>query len=461
MDIEQQLADFIAGTGYRDLPAEAVAATRRNILDTLGCAVGGSGAPGCREVVNLVTELGGKESSSILVYGRKAPPSAAALANATMGHALDFDDTHDAAILHAGVATVPAALAVSEYLGGVSGKDMITAVTLGIDLACRLALATTAWVGWILTPLYGFFGAAAVSAKLLGLDREGTLNALGIAYAQASGNSQCIADGALTKRVQIGFAASGGVTAALLARNGVTGARRMLEGESGIFRLYQRGEYDRSSLMSGLGKRFEVTRLSYKPYPCCRSTHSAINAAIVLAETHDIQPGEIAEIVVGVNKLAYEDLCQPAEVKREPRNIVDAQFSVPYTTAVALTARRVGIDDFTDAAVRRPGVLALAAKVRCHVDGDIDRAGGKQVTPARVGLRLKDGREFSMRIDLPRGDPQNPMTREEFGRKLVDCVGHAARPLGKTVPDELARLVDRLEDVEDVAEIAALLSPRV
>ena len=151
MNLENSIVDFIVNTGFDNLPDEVVAATKLNILDTLCCALGGSGAPGCREVVRLFTELGGVKSSSVLVYGGKVPPQAAGLVNATMAHALDFDDTHDKAVLHAGVTTVPTALAMGEYRGTVSGKEMITAVALGIDVVCRMGLATKSWIGWILT----------------------------------------------------------------------------------------------------------------------------------------------------------------------------------------------------------------------------------------------------------------------------------------------------------------------
>jgi 2-methylcitrate dehydratase PrpD len=459
VDIESKLVDFTVNTGYADLPRGVVAATKKNILDTIACALGGSSAPGCREVVRLFAGFGGKESSSILVYGGKLPPQSAALVNATMAHALDFDDTHDKAVLHAGVSTVPVALAVGEYLGTVSGKDLITATALGIDIVCRMGLATKSWIGWIFTALYGFFGAATVAGKLMGLDRERMLNALGIAYAQASGNQQSVIDGALSKRLQPGFAASGGILSALLAREGITGARRIFEGKTGIFGLYNRGDYDPSALTADLGQRFEVTNLSYKPYPCCRITHSAITGALTLVKEHHITPEQIQEVEVGVNKMAYNGLCLPAETKYKPRNIVDAQFSIPYTTAVALAQGRVGIDDFTEDAIHRPDILQLMTRLRCHADASITQRSGREISPATVTVKLDDGHEYSIAVDYPKGHVNNPMTREEFGEKLVDCASHAAVPLSKDVPERLTHLIEHLEDVDNISEITALLSP--
>ncbi len=460
MDPESQIVDFIVNTGYDDLPAEVVTAVKVNILDTLGCALGGSGAPGSREVARLFTGLGGIKASSILVCGGRVPPQAAGLVNAAMAHALDFDDTHDRAVLHTGVTAVPAALAVGEYLGAVSGKEMITAVALGIDLVCRMGLATKSWHGWILTSLYGYFGAAAVAGKLLGLDAEGMLNALGIAYAQASGNQQSVIDGALSKRLQPGFAVSGGILAALLAREGITGARKVFEGKAGVFNLYGRGDYRPEALVSEPSWRFEVTNLSYKPYPCCRIAHSAITAALSLVAEHKLEADRIKEVTVGVSRTAYYSLCLPVDIKHQPRNVVDAQFSIPYTTATALARGKVGIEDFTAEALRRPEVLGIASRLSCYEDDEITRAAGRQIAPARVTVKLTDGREYSAVVDYPRGHFTNPMTPEEFCRKLADCAANAAIPLNKTVPARLTALVERLEDVADIGQIAALLSPR-
>lgn len=229
MDIESRLANFVVETKYEDLGKEVVDATKRDILDTIGVALCGSSAMGVRPVVDFVSEMGGKESATVFAYWHRVPPSSAALANSTMGHALDYDDCHDGAIHHTGVVVVPAAFAIAEYIGKVTGKEIITAIALGIDIHCRLGLATKHSVGlsigWMLTPLYGYFGAATAASKLLRLDEEGVLNSWGIAYSQAAGNTEMIVDGGLTKRLQAGLAASGGITSALLARGGITGAR--------------------------------------------------------------------------------------------------------------------------------------------------------------------------------------------------------------------------------------------
>jgi len=450
--VELELARFVVETDYNKLSPEVVKATKRNILDTLATALAGSAALGCREVVDLVTELGGRQESTLLVYGKRLPSPSAALANSTMAHALDYDDTHDQSVLHAGVTVVPAALAIAERVGGVSGKELIAAVALGIDLTCRMGIATKPWIGWILTSVYGYFGAATAAAKLLGLDVEGVLNAWGIAYAQASGNLECVASGALSKRLQAGFAAQGGVISALMAERGITGARESLGGKDGIFNLYQRGEYEPTALTAELGKRFEVVNLSYKSYPCCRWTHSGIDAASKLGQ--GISPDEIEEVEARVSEKAWQSIGEPMEVKRRPRNIVDAQFSIPYTMATALVKGTVGIDDFTEEAIKDPRILEIASKIKVAVSHVAQRE--REISGTEVTVKTRDGRFHSASVTEAKGHPKNPMSDEDFVRKFRDCALYAAQPLPPDSVNALLQLLADLEAATDVSQLARL-----
>ncbi|MBI2907652.1 MAG: MmgE/PrpD family protein [Chloroflexi bacterium] len=456
MDAAVAIARSAARTEYSDIPPEAVAVTKKDILDTLGTAVAGSAAPGGREIVDFVKESGGSEASSILVYGGRAPAENAAMANASMAHALDYDDTHDDARIHAGVTVVPAAFAAAERIGKVHGRDFIAAVTLGIDMVCRMGLANQEGpAGWVLTPLYGYFGAAVAAGKLLGLDEATLVNAMGIAYSQASGNNQCVDDGALTKRLQAGFAARGGVIAALMAQKGVTGAVNSLEGRCGLYKTYHGGDYDPNPLTDGLGKRFEVINLSFKPYPCCRTTNPYIDAALALRREHDIRAEDVTEIIAVVNKpLDSHLLVYPLDVKRNPRTIVDAQFSIPYTVACALIKGRVTIDDFSEAAVRDATVIALANKVMPRFDPKLARRG---ITPGMLEIKTKGG-TYTKFVDVCYGNPRNPMDMRAIVGKFKDCARHAARPLSETNIAKVVELSEKLEELDDVAEVVGLLA---
>lgn len=453
MDAGVALATNAAKIKYSDIPLEAVEATKKDILDTLGTAVAGSAALGSLEIVELMEESGDWGDSTVVVYGRKMPAVNAAMANASMAHALDYDDTHDAARLHAGVTVVPAALAICERIGKVNGKDFITAVALGIDVICRMGLANTEGPGgWVLTPLYGYFGAAIAAGKLLGLDEVKLINAMGIAYSQASGNNQCVEDGALTKRMQAGFAARGGVMAALMAEKGITGATNSLEGRFGLYKVYHGGNYSPNQLIAELGKRFEVVNLSFKPYPCCRTNHPYIDAALALMLEHGIRPEKVVEIIALVNKDPHL-LCHPLEVKRNPRTIVDAQFSIPYTVACALVKGKVGIDDFTELAIRDSAVIGLANKVTPHFDPKLAR---RELTPGMVEVKTKKG-SYSKYIDVAYGHPRNPMGMDAIVAKFRDCAKHAAKSLSEDNISRVIEMAGKLEELDDVRDIVRLL----
>ena len=298
MDVIFDLAQNIVTTRYEDLPGEAVEIAKKFIMDSIGVGIAGSSAPGSAEIVEVVDQWGGEKESSVIVYGLRVPAPEAAFVNSLLIHAVDFDDTDDRTATHTNVTALPAALAIGEKMGS-SGKALITAVILGIDLTCRLALASGLFHGWHNTATVGIFGATAAAGKLLNLDQDKMVNALGIAYSQAAGNRQGRLDGALTKRLQPPFATKSGVISAILAQRGITGARNVIQGEWGFFRLYH--DYSREyepdkwadMLKEGLGTRFEVVNLGAKPYPCVRASHAPIDGALALATEYDIKPDDI------------------------------------------------------------------------------------------------------------------------------------------------------------------------
>ena len=261
-------ARMVKNQRYEDIPTEAVEATKMDILDTLATTLAGSSYGGTRELMEVMKYWGGREESSILIHGGKVPAPAAALVNGHMAHARDYDDIYHVARIHVGAVNVPTGLAMAEKLGGVSGRELITAVCTGIEIELRIGQAAMLWTQFHPTATFGYFGSCATAGRLLGLDEEQMINAFGIAYAQAAGNKQCMHDGSLTKKLQPGLAARGGILATHLAQKGYTGTRNNLEGKAGFFNLYHGGKYDPAPLTKDLGKYFDVVRLGYKPYPC-------------------------------------------------------------------------------------------------------------------------------------------------------------------------------------------------
>lgn len=261
-------AKMVANLRFEDIPPEAVEATKLDILDTLATTLAGSSAEGTQELIDQVRYWGGREESSVFVLGGKLPSLEAALVNGHMAHARDYDDIYHVARIHVGAVNVPAGFALAEEAGAVSGRELITAITTGIDIELRLGQAAQLWTLFHPTATFGYFGACATAGRLLGMGEEQMVNAFGIAYAQASGNKQCMYDGSLTKRLQPGLAARGGILAAHLAKRGFTGTQNNFEGKAGFFNLYHGNRYDPELLTKDLGKHFEVVNLGYKAYPC-------------------------------------------------------------------------------------------------------------------------------------------------------------------------------------------------
>jgi 2-methylcitrate dehydratase PrpD len=323
-DPASALARHVCRTDYADLPASAVECARRDLLDTFGCMLGGSGSPGIGQLFAVVSRWGGLAESRVLLRGVSLPSPQAALLNASMGHALDFDDTLDTGgSIHPGVSVLSAALAVSDSLSHVTGKELLLAVTLGLDVSCRVALASTVDRGWHRTAAMGVFGAAAAAGKLLRLPPEQMLAAFGVAYSQAAGNRQCILDGALSKRMQAGQAASAGVFSAVLAQTGFTGAHNIFNGRFGFFELYQPDGADPSALLRDLGTAFRGEALSYKPYPCGRPLHAAIDAALaVRAQLQITRADEIAAVTIEADRAGHTDQFERGAAKTQTPHVV-------------------------------------------------------------------------------------------------------------------------------------------
>jgi 2-methylcitrate dehydratase PrpD len=378
-----------------------------------------------------------------------------------MSHARDFDDTHDAAILHAGVSTVPAAIAAAQLAGGIAGADLVAAVAAGLETICRLGVATKIDLiesGFIYTSLLGYFGATAAAGRALGLNEEQMRNAFGIVYSSVAGNHQVTRDASLMKRVQPGLAAQAALVAVQLARKGIRGAQHVFEGADGFFRVYLHGKVDADVVRADLGKRFELLNLSYKPYPCCRDVHAAVDAALKLRAVAPRPAGEIESIRVGITASGYQMVCVPEFVRLAPRTIVEAQFSIPYAVAAAWIDGTLGLGHFSDQGLQRADVLALCARVRPYVDEDIEREWSRFVTPAKVAIQFRDGHTLEARVDYARGHPNNPMSRAEFTAKSADCARLAVRPLAADVATRLSDAVHRLETADDLAELMAVLS---
>ncbi len=440
------LAQHVCRTNFTELPASTVESARRDILDTFGCMLGGSGSPGIDELCAVIGHWAGRQEARVLLQGMSLPAPQAALLNASMGHALDFDDTLDTGgSIHPGVSLLGAILAAADMLGGISGQDMLLATALGLDVSCRIAFASTVDRGWHRTAAIGVFGATAAVGKLIDLTAEQMLHAFGIAYSHAAGNRQCIVDGALTKRMQAGQAASAGVFSAVLAKTGFTGAHNIFDGKYGFLELYQPNGHDSALLLKDLGKTYAGEELSYKPYPCGRPLHSVIDAALAARAQLGI---ERAEDIGAVTIEA--DSADQTTVARRPTQVVEAQFARPFLVATALVHGRVGIAEVDG--LGSPEVLALAGRI----------AGVANPRHARDSARLTvhhtDGRSVTIDTTIPFGAPSNPLSEAQFAAKFRDCAANAVRPLAAADVDATLAALGQLDQLPDVR---VLLTPFV
>jgi 2-methylcitrate dehydratase PrpD len=444
------LAKHVCGVTLAAVPETARLAARHDILDTFGCLLGGSGAAGIAELAHVLGRWGGLAEAQVVLWPLRLPAPPAAMLNAAMAHALDFDDTLDhGGSIHPGASVLGAALAASDLIGGAGGDDVLLAVVLGLDVSCRIAVASTLDRGWHRTAAMGVFGAAAAAGKLLGLDAGQMLNAFGIAFSQAAGNRQCIIDGALTKRLQAGQAASSGVLAAVLAREGFTGAHGIFCGRFGFLPLYQPDGHDAARLTDGLGERFEGERISFKPYPCGRPQHAMLDAALAarsrLGLTSPEDLARIESVIVTADGSTVADNFVGAPHKRRPTQIVEAQFALPFLIAAALAHGRLGIGEvagFGDAAV-----LALA-----------ERIAARPGSPAGIAVRLRDGSAVSVATTTALGAPENPLSIDQLRAKFLDCARNAVRPVDDAMAERAADLILDIESVRDMRALAGLFA---
>jgi len=446
MDIIAKLAKNVIDTKYDTLPKEAIEATKKRILDTLGVLV--AGAQDCKREIGLVKEWGGKEESSILVYGGKVPAPNAGWVNSIMAQAVDFDDAVAAA--HLSAATVPTALAVSEARKGVSGKELIAAITAGGDLAIRILLATKDH-GFLPTGTIVVFGTAAIAAKILGLDIDGMLNALGIAFTRASSTHQVASDKVLALRLVEGYTSRSGIEAALLAEKGLTGVKNVLQGTYGFFHLFSWDEVDLNALTDQLGKRFEGSRASIKKYPSCGTTHTSTAATLKLVQEIDINPREIKQVTVGVSPFVHSITGHPFKIGDNPR--VEAQFSLAYTVANAILRKSSLLRHFTEPYVRDPQVSEIAEKVHPVIS-----LKGKDLS-ANIEIEMRDGRKYSKSVSHSETLlERQSMTADEVKEKFRNCLSFAPNSAAVENCERIIDMVDRLEKVNDVSELVKLLT---
>lgn len=450
------LAGFTAAIQLDRLPPQVVQRARLLVLDLVGNIVRARhDAESTPSLLSAARALGLAAGSSA-VFGDCAryTPAGAALLNAALGHSLDFDDTHAAGSLHPGCPVIPAALAAGEMTGA-SGADVLAGIIAGYEVTCRIALALPAADhyarGFHPTSTCGVFGAAAAAARVLGLDADGVASALGIALSQSAGSLQFLANGAWTKRFQVGWACMGGLSAAVLAREGFKGAAEAIEGTHGFLRAYAPNP-NPARATQDLGTQFELMQTAVKPYPSCRYGHAGIDAALALRAEHGFDPASIESVVLGLPAAGMRLIGEPAEQKSNPQTVVDGQFSGPFVIATALMSGGMGWDSY--ARLHDPALRALMLRIRCELDAEVQAH-----APANMSGRLTvvaGGQTFSRLVVVPKGEPGNFLSDAELRSKFA---GLSAPVLGEERMERLADAVLGLDRAAGVGAAMRLASP--
>jgi 2-methylcitrate dehydratase PrpD len=379
------------------------------------------------------------------------PAPSAAFVNGAMAHGLDFDD-HLPEGHHPSSTLIPALFAVAESRGGVSGKEFITAVAIGQDLFARLRKYVHWKQDWFMTPVIGSLSTAVACAKLLGLEERQIVSVFGIASMQAAGTFQvAYGTGGNLRGTYAGYAAKTGVMAAYLAKAGITGTTAPLEGQAGFLEVYFDNDYDRDAMVANLGTDFEGRSIVYKLWPSCGASHGYIDATLrLLGEAGRGDEIERIEVIGGD---FAKRLSEPIEDRRRPASEVDAKFSIPFTVAVAVARGAVGVGDFSADKRSEDTVSKIADKISFTEDPKYNWSEELPSSAVRITLTNGEVLEAETTHGETPGSTENPLTWDDLIQKFTDCASYAVEPLPKDRIAQLARTIQDLEEVSDVAEI--------
>ena len=456
MGLTEEVASFVYRTRYRDVPPEVVRLARGFVLDGLGVILAGSTEKSARIIAAYVRRMGGNGEAAVLGCRFAAPAPKAALVNGVAGHAMDYDDTQLSTskeavyglLTHPTIPVLSAVLAVGEK-ERITGREMMLAYILGVEVECRIADAINPrhyQSGFHSTATIGGLGAAMAVGKILGLGEEPLARALGIAASMASGLRENF--GTMTKPLHAGRAAENGVTAAELAERGFTAAANILEAKRGFFNAMAGGG-DENKIIGRLGNPYFMQEpgISIKPYPSGSLSHPAQDVILDLVKKHDLSAEQIESVEVGTNSNVPNALIYPM-----PVNALEGKFSIPFCMAIAILERKAGIAQFTDRKVRRPDVVAMMKRVTLTVDPELEAMGYDQVR-SRVRVKLRDGRTLEGRADVAGGHPEKPMSWGDLGDKFRDCARLALSRGAVETALELVAGLDRLKSIASLVRV--------
>jgi len=443
-----KVLDFAEQVAWRDVPETTRDHVKSLILDSFTVLTAGYRAVGCREVLDVLAQWPAERGSSVLLGALKLPTPTAAMANAMLAEAWDFDDVHDAAIVHCMSPVLYSALATAEgSRKDVDGNAFLGAVAVGLEVLARLGMACTSPLTWTRTATLGGLGGALAATRVLEGNRDRLINAAGIAYMQSAGNSQTIVDSATAKKLQVGFAARGAALASLLAERGLTGPRDILEGRYGYYELYEHGQHHLDSALESLGHTWEIDKITVKPFACARETHAAVFAAFDATRGRRLPLSDIDRVVMTGPRI-LRDISGKGPIGAGAAAVVSAHLSIPYTVAVVLLEGDLMLDDFTQTKVLEPLRQGLSERVEVRVD---DSLPSNDLAPANIAVHLCDGTILRGSChELPIGiDSTQDATVMEGKRR--SCLAMANNERASEALSTVSRLLGNAEAQPDFA----------
>ncbi|MBB1627097.1 MmgE/PrpD family protein [Achromobacter sp. UMC71] len=446
--LSAELAAFAANLRFEDIPAPVLRRAEDLLLDCLASILAGASARPVLAIDRYAAAMGPADGpSEILINRRRTSPVFAAMVNAAAAHVVEQDDVHNGSVFHPAAVVFPPALAVAQALGS-SGRDLLVAAVAGYEVGIRVGefLGRSHYKIFHTTGTAGTLAAAVTTGRLLGLSPEAMLNALGSAGTQAAGLWEFLRDAADSKQLHTARAAANGIAAAYLAREGFTGARHILEGPQGMAAGMSR-DADPSRLTDRLGARWALAETSFKFHASCRHTHPAADALQQVLREHNLTEDGIDRVVAHVHQGAI-DVLGPVV---DPRTVHQSKFSMGTVLGLIARKGRAGLPDF-DAALDDPAVAAFRARVTMALDPEVDAA-YPQRWIGKVTVYTRDGRQLHGRVDEPKGDPGNTLSRPEIEAKTLSLGRYA----DAATDAELQSLISAIWNLEKTERIEPLL----
>lgn len=451
--ISERLGHWIADARIEDLPAHVVDDARWRLVDQVGVCIAGTREQSAAIVARVAGRLEGRQEATTIGFGQRLPAPLAGFINGAVGHGPDYDDMNGVAAVHISSVAVPAALAAAEAAGA-GGSDCLLAMVLGAEVALRINTGAPPHQfhhrGLHGTGVAGPFAAAGIASRLLGLDGERTAMALGMAGSRSSGLMQTLVDGSWVKRLHPGWGVQGGLMCALLAAEGYTGPREVIEGRYGFYNALLHGDEDTFHLdhiLEGLGETWLLPETTYKPWPNGVWNHASMDGAAAIVRREHLTVDDIERIDTYLPERAVPIIVEPREAKIHPTSPYHMKFGVQYAVAMLLVRGTVEVDDFTDEVLADQRVAELATRVHGHADPTMvpDRF------PARVEISTRDGRRFVEDVPAQRGNSENPFTPDDHRRKFR---GNVEPSLGD---ERTAALLTQLENGWEATDVSALM----